>query len=154
MTINKNTFTGEYSYSLDAKGRINIPAKFRNGLTDDNEKSFVITKGMDPCVWVYPLIVWHNIEAELKKLSSLSNINRSFIRNTVRYASIVKYDKQGRIAITPNLINYANLSKESLIIGMVNKIEIWDPDLLAKTDNASKKIDSSQFDELANKIIL
>lgn len=154
MTINKNTFTGEYSYSLDPKGRINIPAKFRNGLTDDNEKSFVITKGMDPCVWVYPLIVWHNIEAELKKLSSLSNINRSFIRNTVRYASIVKYDKQGRIAITPKLINYANLSKESLILGMVNKIEIWDPDLLAKTDNASKKIDSSQFDELANKIIL
>jgi len=154
MTINKNTFTGEYSYSLDAKGRINIPAKFRNGLTDDNEKSFVITKGMDACVWVYPIMVWQNIETELKKLSSLSNINRSFVRNTVRYASMVKYDKQGRIAITSNLINYANLSKEALIIGMVNKIEIWDPDLLAKADKASQKIDSSQFDELANKIIL
>ena len=104
MTINNNTFTGEFSYSLDAKGRINIPAKFRNVLTDDNEKSFIITRGMDSCVWVYPVIVWQNIEAELKKLSSLSNINRSFVRSTVRYASMVKYDKQGRIAITPKLI--------------------------------------------------
>ena len=67
---------------------------------------------------------------------------------------MVKYDKQGRIAITPNLINYANLNKEALIIGMVNKIEIWNPDLLEKVDNLSQKIDSSQIDELANKIIL
>ena len=67
---------------------------------------------------------------------------------------MVKYDKQGRIAITPNLIKYANLGKDALIIGMVNKIEIWDPGLLAKTDELSQKIDSSQFDELANKIIL
>ena len=154
MTINNNTFTGEHSYSLDAKGRINIPAKFRNVLSSDNDKSFVITKGMDSCVWVYPVIVWQNIESELKNLSSLSNVNRSFIRNTVRYASMVKYDKQGRIAITPNLIKYANLTKETLIIGMVNKIEIWDPSLLAKTDKESQKIDSSQFDELADKIIL
>ena len=154
MTINNNTFTGEHSYSLDLKGRINIPAKFRNVLSDDNEKSFVITKGMDYCIWVYPIIVWQNIESELKKLSSLSNINRSFVRNTVRYASKVKYDKQGRIAITPNLIKYANLTKETLIIGMVNKIEIWNPSLLAKADKESQKIDSSQFDELADKIIL
>ena len=90
MTINNNTFTGEHSYSLDVKGRINIPAKFRNVLSDDNEKSFVITKGMDSCIWVYPIIVWQNIESELKKLSSLSNVNRSFVRNTVRYASKVK----------------------------------------------------------------
>ena len=94
------------------------------------------------------------IESELKKLSSLSNVNRSFVRNTVRYASKVKYDKQGRIAITPNLIKYANLNKETLIIGMVNKIEIWNPSLLAKADKESQKIDSSQFDALADKIIL
>ena len=154
MTINKNTFTGEYSYSIDTKGRINIPAKFRNDLANDNEKSFVITKGMDFCVYAYPAIVWQSIENELKKLSSLSNVNRSFVRNTVRYASMVKYDKQGRIAITPNLVKYANLKKEALIIGMVNKIEIWNPSLLEKVDNLSQKIDSSQIDELANKIIL
>ena len=109
---------------------------------------------MDSCVYAYHAFVCKSIENELKKLSSLSNVNRSFVRNTVRYASMVKYDKQGRIAITPNLINYANLNKEALIIGMVNKIEIWNPDLLEKVDNLSQKIDSSQIDELANKIIL
>ena len=154
MTINTNTFTGEHSYSLDTKGRINIPAKFRNGLSGDNKKSFVITRGMDLCVWVYPVIVWQKIEDELKKLSSLSHINRSFVRNTVRYASMVQYDKQGRIAITPNLINHAKLDKDAMIIGMVNKIEIWNPKLLADADKASSGIESSQYDELANKIIL
>ena len=154
MTLNQNTFTGEFSYSLDAKGRVNIPAKFRNGLSTDNEQSFVITRGMDPCVWVYPVTIWQSIEDELRKLSSLSRINRSFVRGTVRYASTVQHDKQGRIAITPNLIEYAELSKDVLIIGMVNKIEIWNPTLLDATDKASLEIESSEFDELANQIIL
>jgi len=154
MTINQNTFTGEFSYSLDAKGRVNIPAKFRNVLTSNNEQSFMITRGMDPCVWVYPITVWQSIEDELRKLSSLSRINRSFVRSTVRYASSVQYDKQGRIAVTPNLVEYAQLEKEVLIVGMVNKIEIWNPQLLDSVDQASKDIDASQFDELANQIIL
>ena len=154
MTLNQNTFTGEFSYSLDAKGRVNIPAKFRNGLTKDNEQCFVITRGMDPCIWVYPVIIWQAIEDELRKLSSLSRLNRSFVRSTVRYASTVQYDKQGRIALTSNLIDYAELGKEALIIGMVNKIEIWNPTLLDAADQASKKIESSEFDELANQIIL
>ena len=109
---------------------------------------------MDPCVWVYPVTVWQSIESELRKLSSLSRINRSFVRSTVRYASSVQYDKQGRIAITPNLIEYAQLGKEALIIGMVNKIEIWNPKSLDSVDQESHKIDSSKFDELANQIIL
>ena len=154
MTINQNTFTGEYSYSLDTKGRVNIPAKFRGVLSAENEQSFVITRGMDPCVWVYPIIVWQSIEDELRKLSSLSQVNRSFVRSTVRYASSVQYDKQGRIAISPNLIEYAQLEKEVLILGMVNKIEIWNPKLLDSVDKNSQEIDSSQFDELANQIIL
>ena len=154
MTLNQNTFTGEFSYSLDTKGRVNIPAKIRNGLTNDNEQSFVITRGMDSCIWVYPIIVWQAIEDELRKLSSLSRVNRSFVRSTVRYASTVQYDKQGRIALTPNLIAYAELDKEALIIGMVNKIEIWNPILLDAADQASKEIESFEFDELADQIIL
>ena len=122
MTINKNTFTGEFSYSLDTKGRVNIPAKFRNVLSKGNQRSFVITRGMDTCIWVYPHKVWLTIEDELRKLSSLSRTNRSFIRSTVRYASTVQYDKQGRIALSQNLIDYAQLKNDALIIGVVNKI--------------------------------
>ena len=154
MTLNKNTFIGEYSYTIDAKGRINIPSKFRNSLRKDNKSSLVVTRGMDKCVWVYPIIVWKSIEDELRKLSSLSSVNRSFIRNTVRHASITKLDKQGRISLNQNLISFSSITKNALIIGMVNKIEIWDPSYLLKIDNNFNDIDSTQFDELSDKIIL
>ena len=154
MTINKNTFTGEFSYSLDNKGRLNIPAKFRNVLSKENQQSFVITRGMDTCIWAYPHQIWLTIEDELRKLSSLSRTNRSFIRSTVRYASTVQYDKQGRIALSQNLIDYAQLKNNALIIGVVNKIEIWNPKLLKGAEKDFHEIKSSEFDELANQIIL
>ena len=151
MTINKNTFTGEFSYSLDTKGRVNIPAKFRNVLSKGNQRSFVITRGMDTCIWVYPHKVWLTIEDELRKLSSLSRTNRSFIRSTVRYASTVQYDKQGRIALSQNLIDYAQLKNDALIIGVVNKIEIWNPKLLQKADQ-SDEIDDQSYEELSERV--
>ena len=154
MTTNLNTFTGEFSYTVDAKGRVNIPSKFRKVLSVDNEDTFVITRGMDPCVWVYPIVVWQNIENDLKNLSSLSAINRTFVRNTVRYATPLTYDGQGRIQLTNNLINYAELGKKTLIIGMVNKIEIWNPDRLKEIDKKNMKIDSTAYDDLAEKIII
>jgi len=154
MTTNLNTFTGEFSYAVDAKGRVNIPSKFRKVLSVDNEDTFVITRGMDPCVWVYPIVVWQNIENDLKNLSSLSAINRTFVRNTVRYATPLTYDGQGRIQLTTNLINYADLDKKTLIIGMVNKIEIWNPDRLKEIDKKNMKIDSTAYDDLAEKIII
>ena len=154
MTTNLNTFTGEFSYTVDAKGRVNIPSKFRKVLSVDNEDTFVITRGMDPCVWVYPIVVWQNIENDLKSLSSLSAINRTFVRNTVRYATPITYDGQGRIQLTNNLINYAELDKKTLIIGMVNKIEIWNPDRLKEIDKKNMKIDSTAYDDLAEKIII
>ena len=154
MTTNLNTFTGEFSYTVDAKGRVNIPSKFRKVLSVDNEDTFVITRGMDPCVWVYPIVVWQNIENDLKSLSSLSAINRTFVRNTVRYATPITYDGQGRIQLTNNLINYAELGKKTLIIGMVNKIEIWNPDRLKEIDKKNMKIDSTAYDDLAEKIII
>ena len=154
IPTNLNTFTWVFSYTVDAKGRVNIPSKFRKVLSVDNEDTFVITRGMDPCVWVYPIVVWQNIENDLKNLSSLSAINRTFVRNTVRYATPLSYDGQGRIQLTNNLINYAELGKKTLIIGMVNKIEIWNPDRLKEIDKKNMKIDSTAYDDLAEKIII
>ena len=154
MTLTNNTFIGEYAYSLDSKGRVNVPAKFRQSLSDDNEGTFVIARGMDPCIWVYPLIQWQEIESNLRNLSSLSKINRTFVRNTARYASPSTYDKQGRITLTPSLIEYADLDKDALIIGMINKMEIWNPDRLDETDQQNMEIDPAAYDDLADKIIL
>ena len=146
MTLTNNTFTGEYAYSLDSKGRVNIPAKFRQVLSEDNENTFVIARGMDPCIWVYPLAQWKEIETNLRSLSSLSKIHRTFVRNTARYASPSTYDKQGRITLTPSLIEYAGLEKDALIIGMVNKMEIWNPVQMDKTDKETIKIDPAAYD--------
>jgi len=154
MALNENTFIGEYAYTIDAKGRVNIPAKFRQVLSEDNEQTFVITKGQDPCVWVYPQIVWQDIMTELRSLSSLSAMNRTVIRSTTRYATFSIYDKQGRIQIPQALIDYAQLDKEVLIIGMVNKIEIWNPANMDQIDQANQELDPAAYEELANKIIL
>ncbi|MFQ6677250.1 MAG: division/cell wall cluster transcriptional repressor MraZ [Fidelibacterota bacterium] len=154
MTINQDTFIGEYSYTIDAKGRVNIPAKFRQSLAPENDNTFVITRGMDPCIWVYPLTGWQYIEDNLKELSAISPINRSFIRSTARYASPVKFDKQGRIILSPQLMDYANIDNDALIIGMINKIEIWNAAELSRIENQATELDSSAYDELSEKIIL
>ena len=154
MTLTNNTFIGEYAYSLDSKGRVNVPAKFRQSLSEDNENTFVITRGVDPCIWVYPLSHWKEIESNLRNLSSILKIHRTFVRNTARYASPSTYDKQGRITLTPSLIEYADLDKDALIIGMINKMEIWNPDRLDETDQQNMEIDPAAYDDLADKIIL
>jgi len=154
MTLTDNTFIGEYAYSLDSKGRVNIPAKFRQSLSTDSQNTFVITRGLDPCIWVYPLEQWKEIENNLRNLSSVKNIHRTFVRDTARYASPSTYDKQGRITLTPSLTEYAVLEKDVLIIGMINKIEIWNPNTLKIVDQQNLEIEPDAYDDLADKIIL
>ncbi|MED5219111.1 MAG: division/cell wall cluster transcriptional repressor MraZ [Candidatus Neomarinimicrobiota bacterium] len=154
MTLTDNTFIGEYAYSLDSKGRVNIPAKFRQSLSEDSQNTFVITRGLDPCIWVYPLEQWKEIENNLRNLSSVKNIHRTFVRDTARYASPSTYDKQGRITLTPSLTEYAVLEKDVLIIGMINKIEIWNPNTLKIVDQKNLEIEPDAYDDLADKIIL
>ena len=154
MTLTKNTFIGEYSYSRDSKGRINMPARFRQALSKNNKNTFVSTRGMDSCIWIYPLSQWFEIEKGLRSLSSLSRIHRTFVRNTARYASPSTYDKQGRITLSPSLIEYAGLEKEVLIIGMVNKMEVWNPKYLENTEKDALGIDSDAYEDLAGRITI
>jgi len=154
MTLNKDTFTGEYKYSLDSKGRINIPAKFRQTLSKKNQNTFVATRGQDPCIWIYPLTEWKKIEDELRNLSSASGTHRTFIRQIARSATPSTYDKQGRIMISPPLISYSSLNRDALIIGMINKIEIWNPDILKEVDKNNIINDSNEFNALSDKIVI
>tara|TARA_A100001015_G_scaffold321408_1_gene451988 strand:+ start:6396 stop:6860 length:465 start_codon:yes stop_codon:yes gene_type:complete len=154
MTLSKNTFIGEFSYTIDAKGRLNIPSKFRQSLSKDNKNTFVIARGLDQCIWVYPLIEWKQIEKNLRDLSSLSITHRRFIRNTARYATPSTYDKQGRVMLNSSLIEFAGLDKDVLIIGMINKMEIWNPNILEEIEKKQSKIEPETYEELSNKIIL
>lgn len=154
MTLSKNTFIGEFSYTIDTKGRLNIPSKFRQSLSKDNKNTFVIARGLDQCIWVYPLIEWKQIEKNLRDLSSLSITHRRFIRNTARYATPSTYDKQGRVMLNSSLIEFAGLDKDVLIIGMINKMEIWNPNILEEMEKKQSKIEPETYEELSNKIIL
>ena len=145
------SFTGEYNYNIDQKGRLNIPAKFRKALDPKNDNTFVITRGFDPSLIVYPLVEWKKVEQQLLLLSSIKNKDRNFVRSIVRYATISKYDSQGRIQIPDMLLEYGQIQKEVSIIGMINKIELWDKSQLDLNDKETDN-ENHVFEDLANEI--
>jgi len=149
MSSIKLRFSGEYCNSLDIKNRVNIPAKFRKALDPVNDRTFVITRGFDKCLTLYPIYEWNIVEQQLASLSSVRNRNRSFVRSIVRHASYAQYDRQGRIVIPDNLKSYSDIDKDVIIIGMINKIEIWSPNTI---DKHSTDIDIDEFDDLADDI--
>ena len=146
------SFTGEYYNSLDQKNRLNIPAKFRKVLDPVNDRTFVLTRGFDQCLVLYPLEDWSQVEAQLRKLSSIRGKHRNFVRSVTRYATAVQYDGQGRIQIPDMLLGYCGIQKEAAVIGMINKIELWDPSTLSKQDDREDNVSDKDFDDLANEI--
>jgi MraZ protein len=145
------TFTGQYDFVIDSKNRINIPSIFRKQLHKSDKNRFVITRGIDRCIWVYPLGEWEKIEKELSQLSSLSRTNRTFLRNHLRHAKIVSSDDQGRLILTKSLIEHANILKDITIIGVLNKIEIWDNATLGISDS-EQSIDEESYEELSKRV--
>ena len=145
------TFTGEFTFSIDSKNRINIPAPLRKQFLNKDKKTFIVTRGIDQCAWIYPRSEWEIIQKELKDLSSLSKTNRIFLRNHLRHASIIKFDNQGRFVLPQSLIDYSTIKKDVTIIGVLNKIEIWNPQLLKKVDQ-SDEIDDQSYEQLSERV--
>ena len=112
---------GEYHHNIDEKGRLIIPSKFR----EDIGNSFVVTRGLDGCLFVYSLSEWDKIVTKLKRLPFTKKDARIFTRFFLSGATICEFDKQGRINLVNSLIEYANLKKECLIIGVNDRLEIW-----------------------------
>jgi MraZ protein len=136
-------FIGEYEHVLDVKNRTSIPAKFREML---GEKC-IITKGLDNCLFIYPLKEWGILEEKLKVLPLTNKDARAFTRFFFSCANEIEFDKQGRFVIPASLKVYANLTKEIVVIGVSNRIELWDkekwcnynsPDNLDPDDIAEK----------------
>lgn len=114
-------FIGEYEHSVDAKGRVIMPAKLR----EDIGEKFIITKGLDGCLFAYSKIEWSNFEEKLKTLPLTNKNARDFVRFFLSGAVECEIDKQGRFLIPNNLRTYATLEKEINIIGVGTRIEIW-----------------------------
>ena len=114
--------TGEFNHSIDAKGRLIIPSKFREILGED----FVITKGLDGCLFLYPDNEWRVFEEKLRTLPLTNKNARTFTRFFLGSAVDGSLDKQGRVLISSALRSFAGLEKEVVLVGVLDRVEIWD----------------------------
>ena len=124
-------FMSEYNHTLDTKGRLIIPAKFRETLGEE----FVISKGMDGCLFVYAGDDWNAFEQKLTSLPLINKEARQFARFFLAGAATVEVDKQGRILIPAVLREYAGLKKDVVLAGVYNKVEIWDKERWDESQN-------------------
>lgn len=131
---------GEYNHTIDTKGRLIIPSKFREALGDE----FVVTKGLDGCLFVYDNQEWSAFEEKLKALPLMNKESRKFVRFFLAGAANVEVDKQGRILLQSVLREFAKLDKEVVLVGVANRIEIWSRE---KWEEASEYDDMEEIAE-------
>lgn len=112
---------GEFHHNIDEKSRLIIPSKFRSELGE----TFIITKGLDKCLFIYSKTEWDKIMQKVSTLQFTKKNVRAFERAFIGGASTIEFDKQGRINITSPLVHYANIQKECVIIGVNERLEIW-----------------------------
>ena len=128
-------FMGEYRHTVDPKGRLIVPSKFRELLGAE----FVVTRGLDGCLFVYPMDSWEAYVADLKKLPLTDKNARLFMRFIVAGATTCELDKQGRILLPANLREYAGIDKEVVSVGVYSRVEIWSKD---------RYLENSDFDDM------
>ena len=114
-------FMGEYNHTVDAKGRLIVPSKFREALGSE----FVLTKGLDGCLFVFPMKEWEAFEEKLRSLPLIDKNARKFSRFFLAGASTCELDKQGRILVPGTLREFAQMDKEVVLTGMLDRIEVW-----------------------------
>lgn len=136
---------GEYKHNMDAKGRIIMPAKFREKLGN----RFILTRGLDGCLFGYPMEQWELLEEKLKNLPLAKKDARAFVRFFYSAAIEAEIDKQGRINIPSNLVEHAKIDKECRIIGVSDRIEIWSS---AKWEAFAEEAEES-FEDIAENMI-
>ena len=144
-----SSFKGSYTYAVDEKGRVNLPAKLRKYLSPESNDTFVVTRGFEKCLFVYPVDEWNRLEQNLRNLSSYDPEHRRFIRTLLELASECQLDGQARLSIPQELREYSNIGDEVRIIGTLDKIELWDP----KVYNDYKKSQPESYEDIASRVM-
>jgi MraZ protein len=116
-------FLGRYSHTIDDKGRLAIPARFRDLFGGDA----VLTRGIDPCLTLYPMPAWRPLADKVSSLSISDPDARTFRRMVFAEATVVQFDRQGRILLPPELREYAGLERDAVVVGVNTYVEIWSP---------------------------
>lgn len=138
-------FMGEYQHNIDTKGRLIVPSKLREDLGDN----FIVTRGLDGCLFGYPKSEWEKLEEKLEEIPLTKKDARTFVRFFYSAATECEVDKQGRINIPASLRNHAKLEKSCIIIGVSNRIEIWDETNWQAYSQATEE----NYDEIAETMI-
>jgi len=138
-------FMGEYQHNLDAKGRVFVPARLRDGLGD----SFILTKGLDGCLFAFPTGEWQALEQKLKAHSFTNRDARKFLRFFFSGAVECEIDKHGRTLVPPKLREHAKLNKEAVIIGVSTRVEVWSAEVWEEYKNNA----AASYEDVAEKII-
>lgn len=143
-------FRGQFTYSIDDKGRLAIPAKLRKNITPESNDTIVMVKGFSRCIDLYPLAEWQKIEEKLLQLNMFNEQHTKFIRMLSSYAADDKMDSQSRILIPKKLLEYAEIEKEVIILGALKKIEVWNPKNFENYLNSSPET----YEEIAAKVMV
>jgi MraZ protein len=119
-------FRGSFEHSVDSKGRVSVPSRFRDILSERYEGKLVLTMDFDKCIMVYPIEEWERIEEKIKSLPQSQKEVKDYTRFVFSNATECELDKQGRILIPPPLRENAGINKSVMVVGILNKMEIWD----------------------------
>ncbi len=142
-------FTSEYECKLDAKGRLVLPAKIKGNLPEASGNELVLRRGFEPCLTLYPMVEFKKIYSKISGLNEFNEEYRKLQRNFFRGNSVVELDGAGRILIPKLMLNYAKFEKEVVVVGMGNRVEIWNPELY----ESHLISDPGEFSELAQKFL-
>jgi MraZ protein len=121
-------FKGQEIYSIDAKGRVNIPAKMRRAISPDANDTFTVTRGQDKCIVAYPMDEWKKYEEKFETLNQYDSQNRFFLRMILMWSDEVSLDGQQRISLPRKLVEFSEIDKKALIVGVGDHIEFWKPE--------------------------
>ena len=122
-----SSFKGRYEYSVDSKGRVALPAKVRKNVSPAANDTFIITRGFEQCLFVYPQDEWNKVEESVRGLSPSNPQHRFFVRTLLQWATDVQLDGQSRVSIPQDLLKFSGIENEVLILGVLERIEIWNP---------------------------
>src|SRR5882762_9480280 len=146
-TTSMTFFTSEYECKLDAKGRLVLPARIKSQLPEGDSQELVIRKGFEQCLIIYPLVEFKKVFSKISGLNEFNEEYRKLQRSFLSGVVTVELDGSGRFLIPKNLLTYAQIDREAILVGMGSKVEIWNPSIYDKHQIS----DQGELSKLAEK---
>ncbi len=145
------SFKGKETYSLDNKGRVSIPVKMRKSIPDKADNTFVVTRGLDKCIFAYPINVWEEKQKRsLEELNQYDSRNRQFLRRMLEGSEDVFLDTQQRITVPNELLEFAGIEGKITILGLLDHIEFWNPEIYEQYISNCEE----SYEEIASTVML